>query len=127
MIAELLRQNGVDFLIQIPIDMFVADFYIRPDIIIEVDGPHHEDEEIRKKDQYKDKILRSYGFKVERISYFMTDELSLDLIRGEIPPKDVNELNCLNDIQTRIDIILAKREINGDSDAEKYMEDINPR
>jgi len=57
----------------------------------------------------------------------MTDELSLDLIRGEIPPKDVNELNCLNDIQTRIDIILAKREINGDSDAEKYMEDINPR
>ncbi|MCK9442813.1 MAG: endonuclease domain-containing protein [Methanothrix sp.] len=106
-VAELLRQKGINFLMQVPIGIFVVDFYIMPDTILEVDGPHHENEDIRKKDQYKDEMLRLKGFKVERISYFMTEGLSLDIVSEVIPSEYVNETSELKDIKTRIEIILA--------------------
>lgn len=121
-VAELLIQKGVNFLMQVPIGIFLVDFYIMPDTVLEVDGPHHENDEIRKRDQYKDKILRLKGLKVERISYFMTNDLSFDLVSEEMPSEYVNETNNLKDLKTRIDIILAKREINDDT--QNYIDEI---
>lgn len=122
-VALVLKRKCIDFSIQVPIDNFLADFFISPNIILEVDGPYHEDDDQRKKDEYREKRLRSYGFKVEHISYFMTD-LSKYLVSGEIPPKDLIETGLLEDLETRIDTILAKRSLNDES--LNYLEDTNP-
>jgi very-short-patch-repair endonuclease len=121
-VAEVLDRIGAKFLPQVPIDNYLVDFYIEPDIIIEVDGPHHECIDQREKDQYKDKILRSYDFKVERISYYMVENLSLDLVSGELPTINLKEEKCLEDLNTRINIILSKKGI--DDKTLNHMDDL---
>ena len=114
LVAMVLSQNKARFLTQVPISGFLVDFYVPPDIIIEVDGPYHETDEQRKKDQVKDSVLRSLGFRVERINYFMLENLSFDLVSGDLLPISTDEEQCLEDLNTRINIILAKKNIKSD-------------
>lgn len=121
LVAFALSKNGAKFLTQIPIGNFLVDFYIEPNIIVEVDGPYHETDEQRKRDQNKDRILRSFGFRVERISYSMLENLSLDLVSGDLLPMDSDEEQRLEDLDIRISIILAKKEIK--SDFQSYIDE----
>lgn len=121
LVALALSKNGAKFLTQIPIGNFLVDFYIEPDIIIEIDGPYHETDEQRKRDQNRDRILRSFGFRVERISYSMLENLSLDLVSGDLLPMNSDEEQRLEDLDTRISIILAKKEIK--SDFQSYIDE----
>jgi very-short-patch-repair endonuclease len=67
-VHNLLDREGVKFEFQKPlIGRFIVDFFISPNIVIEVDGPHHEKQ--RDRDGERDARLRSAGFAVLRITY----------------------------------------------------------
>ncbi len=100
-VAAALERNGAKFFPQFPIGNFLIDFYIQPNIVIEVDGPVHESDEQRRKDQIKDRILGSRGFRVKRISYGMVENLSLAIVSGELLPIDSDEENCLSESQSQ--------------------------
>ena len=47
---------------------YTVDFFIPDDVIIELDGPHHDTPEQEKHDEFKDAWLKKKGYKVYRIS-----------------------------------------------------------
>ncbi|MDT3741242.1 MAG: DUF559 domain-containing protein [Candidatus Kapabacteria bacterium] len=65
--------EGYDFHRQKPIGNFIADFYCHDlQLVIEVDGISHNDETIRKKDEFKEMYFESLGLNVLR---FTDDEV----------------------------------------------------
>lgn len=59
--------EGRKFRRQTSIDFFIVDFYCFSEkLAIELDGKHHEIEEIKKQDEERTKILNAYGIKVIR-------------------------------------------------------------
>lgn len=113
LICKALTRIEANFLTQVPIDNFLVDFLIEPNIIIEADGPIHESDEQQKRDRNKDRILRSKGFRIERISDIRL-WISMDT--------DIEEF--YNILDTRIKIILAKKNIKSESQ-ERFQEYIN--
>ncbi|MDT3740975.1 MAG: endonuclease domain-containing protein [Candidatus Kapabacteria bacterium] len=65
--------EGYDFHRQKPIGNFIADFYCHElQLVIEIDGISHNDETIRKKDEFKEMYFESLGLSVIR---FTDDEV----------------------------------------------------
>ena len=61
------RLDGLKFRRQLPIDRYVVDFVcVRHRLIVEADGPHHEDQ--ADHDQTRDAWLQAQGFRVLRFT-----------------------------------------------------------
>jgi len=60
--------KGYQFLRQKPLDEYIADFYCQKlQLVIEVDGYSHSDEEAQESDKKRDAILKSHGLFILRI------------------------------------------------------------
>jgi len=60
--------RGLKFRRQHPIEQFIADFYCEElRLVVEFDGPVHEEEEAKKWDRSRDRILRGNGYEVLRV------------------------------------------------------------
>ena len=60
---------GVKFRRQHPIESYIVDFVsLQDNLIVEVDGGYHEDEEQKKYDEERTKLLTEIGFRVIRFS-----------------------------------------------------------
>ena len=72
MLWDRLRANqirGIRFKSQHPIDQFIADFYChKHKLIIEIDGPNHQQEEQIQYDNYREEIVKNLGLKVIRFT-----------------------------------------------------------
>ena len=63
------KLQGYHFRRQHPLGYFIADFYCHElKLVIEVDGPTHETAEGKKKDAFRDKIMKSDGITIIRFS-----------------------------------------------------------
>ena len=75
-----LRQNklkGLKFRRQHPISGFIADFYCHKlHLVIELDGGIHNNKEVYKKDQIREKEIESFGITIIR---FTNDEVLQDI------------------------------------------------
>ena len=70
------RLKGYIFRRQHPIDIFIADFYCHKlKLIVEVDGPIHEDEQAMEYDDGRSAELEKYGIKIIR---FTNDQVLQD-------------------------------------------------
>jgi len=87
---NLLKSKNLEFIEQYPTRSgFVLDFVIPPNFVIETDGPCHDSSKSKRRDRFRDKILKIEGWKVYRINYkyfYDPDILNekLDKILGEI-------------------------------------------
>jgi len=69
-VADELQSRGIEFLEQHPTRSgFVLDFVIFPNIVIEADGPCHDSSKNRRRDRFRDRILKNEGWKVYRLNY----------------------------------------------------------
>jgi very-short-patch-repair endonuclease len=70
---------SVQFYRQRPIDRFIVDFYApAAKLVVEVDGPHHDDEVQVTRDRERSAWLAAEGFRVLR---FTNDEIAAELDR----------------------------------------------
>lgn len=89
-LCDILKNKGIDFIEQFSTRSgFVLDFVIPPNYVIETDGPCHDSSKSKKRDRFRDKILKNEGWKIFRLkySYFYDMDLlneKLDKILGEI-------------------------------------------
>ncbi|MEM7728888.1 MAG: DUF559 domain-containing protein [Pseudomonadota bacterium] len=61
------RTNGVAFRRQVPVGIYVADFLCRKaDLIVEIDGNHHGEDDQMQYDETRDRWLEAQGYKVLR-------------------------------------------------------------
>jgi len=69
-LCDLLRGRGIEFIEQFSTRSgFVLDFVIPPCYAIETDGPCHDSSKSKKRDRFRDKILKNEGWKIFRIKY----------------------------------------------------------
>lgn len=67
---DALLPRGIYFRVQVPTSSgFVLDFLVNDRVVIEVDGPCHNSSKARKRDRFRDRILKSQGYEVHRLSY----------------------------------------------------------
>lgn len=67
--AALLLQAEVKFLPQVAIGRYIADFFVPPNIILEVDARYHKSRPSKRQaDAVEDAALRTLGFEVIRIN-----------------------------------------------------------
>jgi very-short-patch-repair endonuclease len=64
---EYLKKNGIDFKFQYRIGKYRVDFFVPDNLVIELDGPHHEGHNQKKHDQKRDAYIRSLGYEMIRI------------------------------------------------------------
>ncbi len=80
--------EGLKFRRQVPIGRYVADFLcVEHRLIVELDGPPHENEEQRRHDASRDAWLREHGYRVLRIGNELViggGDMALDRIRAAI-------------------------------------------
>ena len=61
--------NGVQFYRQKPIGSYIVDFYApAARLVVEVDGPQHQDQIHTQNDAHRDKSLKSQGLRVIRFT-----------------------------------------------------------
>lgn len=94
---KLLRdsQTGSKFRRQHPIDRYIVDFIcLQEKLIVEVDGGYHENEEQKKYDDERTRVLNEIGFEVIR---FTNEEIMKDvfIVRNKIKEK-LSELEATN-------------------------------
>ena len=71
--------GGFKFRRQVPIGPYFADFACLSErLVVEIDGPHHEDDPDNRKDAY----LRDEGYRVMRVSVADVDEYLDDVVHG---------------------------------------------
>ena len=63
----LLKDADIDFHFQYKIDRYRMDFFIEPDLIIELDGPYHQIPKQEQYDKIRDDRLVELGYQVIRI------------------------------------------------------------
>ncbi len=82
-----LQARGIRFFTQQEISIegkkFIVDIFVPPNIVIEIDGPHHMKGIRASRDEAKDEALRSIGLKVLRFQ---------DVIAKSNPSKVVDEV-----------------------------------
>lgn len=64
--SVLFRQMNIPVVRQKVIGSYIVDFYIPPDIVVELDGSQHFSEEGMEKDRKRDEYLSSQGYVVLR-------------------------------------------------------------
>jgi very-short-patch-repair endonuclease len=63
------RFLGLKFRRQFPVEGFITDFYCHEEkLVLEVDGAVHEQPQQKARDENRDVVLRSLGFKMLRIA-----------------------------------------------------------
>lgn len=63
------RFVGLKFRRQFPVEGFITDFYCHEEkLVLEVDGAVHEEPQQKARDENRDVVLQSLGFKVLRIT-----------------------------------------------------------
>ena len=68
-----LESRNIEFRTQVPTRSgFVLDILIPPNIVIEADGPCHDSSKNKKRDRFRDRILKKSGYTVFRLSYKTT-------------------------------------------------------
>lgn len=78
MLANALQDRGISFLEQHPTRSgFVLDFVIAPNIVLEADGPCHDGSKNRRRDRFRDRILKNEGWNVFRLSYQLINNSNL--------------------------------------------------
>ena len=78
-VIDALVSRGVHFRTQVPTRSgFVLDFLISPNIVIESDGPCHDGSNNKRRDRFRDKILKINGYNVHRIDYRDIENGNLD-------------------------------------------------
>lgn len=72
--GNFLKRNNIPFKFQYKIGRYRADFLIDDSLVVELDGPQHNNR--KEYDEIRDKYIRKLGYKVLRIRllYFMLDE-----------------------------------------------------
>ncbi len=71
---DFLSKYVVRFQRQKAIDNFIADFYChKAKLIIEIDGPQHDTEQGKQKDEFRTEILAGYDLKVIRFTNMAID------------------------------------------------------
>jgi very-short-patch-repair endonuclease len=69
-LSDILKSKNIEFVEQYPTKSgFVLDFVIPPNFVIETDGPCHNSSKSKKRDRFRDKILKVEGWKIYRINY----------------------------------------------------------
>ena len=69
-VANELKSRNIPFLEQHPTRSgFVLDFVIAPNVVLEADGPCHDGSKNRRRDRFRDRILKNEGWKVYRLGY----------------------------------------------------------
>jgi very-short-patch-repair endonuclease len=48
---------------------FIVDIFVPPNVVVEVDGPHHSRSIRASRDEVKDEVLKKLGLKVLRFDY----------------------------------------------------------
>jgi len=95
-VKEALDKLGVEYVPQYSTRTgFVIDFLIFLNgrkIALEVDGPYHELKEVRRRDKFKDYMLKREGYKVVRVNYRIIDHYTIDDL-AEIIYKLFEKLN----------------------------------
>jgi very-short-patch-repair endonuclease len=87
---NLLESRNIKFVEQYPTRSgFVLDFVIPPNFVLEADGPCHDSSKSKRRDKFRDKILKIEGWKIYRIHYKYFYDLDIlnkkiDKILGEI-------------------------------------------
>lgn len=77
-LATELKSRGIEFLEQHPTRSgFVLDFVVAPNIVLEADGPCHDGSKNRRRDRFRDRILKNEGWKVFRLSYQLISDSHL--------------------------------------------------
>ena len=64
---RLLEKNNIKFQFQYKIGRYRADFLVNDFLVVEIDGPQHQE----KHDQIRDKYMRKLGYKILRIPIFI--------------------------------------------------------
>lgn len=72
--SNLLSESKIKFKEQYKIGSYEADFLINDYLVVEIDGPHHENQV--EYDEKRDKYMRGKGYKVLRVPVWV---LSLDM------------------------------------------------
>jgi very-short-patch-repair endonuclease len=67
-LAEALRKRNMEYAQQIEIGPYTVDFFLRPKLIVEVEGPFHISSERSESDIKRHKFLEGIGYVVLRIS-----------------------------------------------------------
>jgi len=80
--------GGLKFRRQVPIGRYVADFLcVEHRLVVELDGPPHEDEEQKRHDASRDAWLRERVYRVLRLGNELViggGDIALDMIRAAI-------------------------------------------
>lgn len=66
----LLKENNITFKFQYPIKPYRVDFLIYKDLVIEIDGPDHNE----KRDSKRDKFIQSQGYRILRIPIYILSQ-----------------------------------------------------
>jgi very-short-patch-repair endonuclease len=89
-VADELRSRNLEFLEQHPTRSgFVLDFVLSPNIVLEADGPCHDGSKNKRRDRFRDRILKSEGWHVFRLGYELIADHErfskrLDMILGPL-------------------------------------------
>jgi len=72
MLAEELRKKKLPYQRQVRIGMYRVDFYIPPSIVIDVEGPHHEEfsqslRDIKRRERLESKGYHQYVFSAQEV------------------------------------------------------------
>lgn len=75
LVISALEARNMCFRSQVPTRSgFVLDFLIAPNIVLEADGPCHDGSRNRRRDRFRDKILKDGGYKVHRLPYTLIED-----------------------------------------------------
>ena len=64
-VSRILESNGIDFKFQYPIGPYKADFLLGESIVLEIDGPHHKEQQ--EYDSNRNKYMERMGYDVIRL------------------------------------------------------------
>lgn len=102
-VKAVLDKLGVDYIFQYPITasdkkLRIVDFYLpKYRMIIEVDGGYHKRPSQMEKDKERDHIMRSFGYRVFRVTNEDAEEMNQNFLRilyecYDIPIHEINFL-----------------------------------
>jgi len=74
-VMDALKARDVEFLAQHPTPSgFVLDIVIEGGIVIEADGPCHDGSSNKRRDRFRDKILKNEGWRIYRLGYELIED-----------------------------------------------------
>lgn len=78
-----LYEEKIPFKFQYEISPYRVDFLISGFLIIEIDGPHHNETKQKEYDEKRDKYLKTYGYKVVRYPIWLV-AMDIDAVIEQI-------------------------------------------